>query len=169
MSLRQKKKFFSKFYDNNVEKIYRFVFLKVRSEEASKDLTSESFLRLWEQLKSPTEIENPRAYLYQIARNLVADHYRKKEKNKTTSLEFIQIIDERANSEEKTVLESDVSRIRIALSNLKEEHQDVLIWYYLDELSVPEIAKIENKSENAVRVNIHRALQALKKELSTAE
>ena len=42
----------------------------------------------------------------------------------------------------------------------------MLVWYYLDELSVPEIAKMMDKSEEAVRVQVHRALNALKVKLA---
>ena len=52
------------------------------------------------------------------------------------------------------------------LNNLKEDYQDVIIYRYLDELSVPEIAKIVQKSEDAVRVSLHRALKSLKNELN---
>jgi RNA polymerase sigma-70 factor (ECF subfamily) len=52
------------------------------------------------------------------------------------------------------------------LTNLKDEYQDVIIYRYLDELSVPEIAKIMGKSEGTIRVLLHRALTALRKELN---
>ncbi len=52
--------------------------------------------------------------------------------------------------------------IKAALANINEDYREIIIWYYLDELSVPEIAKILNKSEEAVRVQIHRALEVLR-------
>ena len=36
---------FSKIYDKYIDKIYRFVFLKVSSQEIAEDLTSEVFLK----------------------------------------------------------------------------------------------------------------------------
>jgi RNA polymerase sigma-70 factor (ECF subfamily) len=55
------------------------------------------------------------------------------------------------------------------LVKIKEEYQDVIIWYYVDELSVPEIAQIMDKSPGAVRVLIHRALKTLKDHLEEVE
>ena len=46
-----------------------------------------------------------------------------------------------------------------------QEYQEVIVWRYIDDLSVPEIAKMLNKSEEAVRVTIHRAMKALKAKL----
>ena len=39
---------FSQIYDQYIEKIYRFVYLKVNSQEIAEDLTSKVFLKGWE-------------------------------------------------------------------------------------------------------------------------
>ena len=44
-----KKENFSQIYQANVDKIYRFVYLKVGSKAVAQDLTSETFTRFWEQ------------------------------------------------------------------------------------------------------------------------
>lgn len=166
------RKVYSKIYDKCVDKIYRFIFLKVSSQEVAEDLTSEVFLRGWESFKksqnpkaNSRKIENPRAFLYQIARNLITDHYREKGQAQLVSMEYAPMADPTTDLEEKAMLGSDLERVKVALADIKEDYREVIIWYYLDELSVPEIAKILDKSEEAVRVQIHRALKALKGEL----
>jgi len=182
------KKKFSQIYDQYIDKIYRFIFVKVNSQEIAEDLTSEVFLRCWEAFKnqkskiSPrtkaklgagqetqNSIENPQAFLYQIARNLVVDHYREKGRTRVVSADCVPIIDPNSNLEEKTLIKSDLEAVKAAMFNLKSDYQDVLVWYYLEDLSVPEIAKMTNKSEGAVRVIVHRALKALKNELESKE
>lgn len=166
MTSRSKKKNFSKFYNEHVERVYRFVYLKVSSKEVSQDLTSEVFLRFWEQLNSSIEIKNKRAFVYQIARNLVIDHYRKAKPN-IIEIEKVKVSDQTENLEEEAILGSDMDTIQRALSQIPEDYQDMIIWYYLDEFSVPEIAEITGKTENNIRVIIHRALSALKEKLDT--
>jgi len=163
------RKTFSKIYDQYINKIYRFIFLKVNSQEIAQDLTSETFLRGWEAFEksqnpmtNDQKIENIQAFLYKIARNLVTDHYREKGKTKIVSADYVKITDPRTNLEEKAVLSSDLDTIRLALTNLKENYQNVIIWHYLDDLSISEIAKILDKSEEATRVQLHRALKSLK-------
>jgi RNA polymerase sigma-70 factor (ECF subfamily) len=163
---------FGEIYDKYIDKIYRFVFLKVDSQELAEDLSSETFLRCWEafkESKAPNpgiqKIENIQAFLYQIARNLVIDHYREKGKNDVFSTEQIEAIDPRINLEKRAMLNSDFNRVRLAIFNLKEDYQNVIIWHYLDQFSISEIAKMLDKSEPATRVMLHRALKALKKEL----
>lgn len=168
------KKEFSQIYDKYINKIYRFIFLKVNSQETAEDLASETFLRCWqafqkrqsERNETIKKIENPPAFLYQIARNLVIDFYREKGRFQVISAEDCQINDPNQDLEGKSLRESDLETIKGALSCLKEDYQTVIIWRYLDELSVPEIAKIMDKSEENTRVMLHRALKALKSELN---
>lgn len=166
MNLRKK---FSQIFDKYIDKIYRFIFLKVNSPEIAEDLTSETFFRGWQAFRiqnSESKIQNPPAFLYQIARNLVVDHYREKGKFKIVSALDYRIVDPRINLEEKANLISDLEEVKRSLTKLKDEYQDVIIYRYLDELSVPEIAKIMGKSEGTVRVLLHRALKSLKNELN---
>ncbi len=161
---------FGKIYDKYVDKIYRFIYLKVSSQEVAQDLTSEVFLRGWEAYKKAqnpkSKIQNPQAFLYQIARNLVTDHYRQKGQAQLVSVENASPMpDIGSDLEEKAMINSDVDQVKAALVNINDDYREIIVWYYLDEFTVPEIAKILNKSEEAVRVSIHRALKALKNEL----
>jgi len=156
------RKEFGKIYDQCINKIYRFIFLKVNSEEIAQDLCSETFLRGWESYKNNPKIENPSAFLYRIARNLVIDYYREKGRTNFVSPEIVPIADPSPGIEEKAALNSDLDQVKAVLADLKREYQDVIIYRYLDELSIPEIAKIMEKSEGTVRVTLHRALRALR-------
>ena len=87
------KKEFGKIYDKNINQIYRFVFLKVSSREKAEDLTSEVFTRGWNRFKDGKKIDNVRAFLYRVARNLIIDHYREKGRVRTISTEDVSIKD----------------------------------------------------------------------------
>jgi RNA polymerase sigma-70 factor (ECF subfamily) len=166
------RKTYSDIYDKYVDKIYRFIFLKVKSAEIAEDLCSEVFLRGWEAFKmknekgkTKNEIENIQAFLYQISRNLLADHYRKVSRVQLVSTENAALVDPGQDLTQKAIINSDMDTVRAALANINEDYREVLVWYYLDELKMPEIAKMLNKSEEAARVMVHRALKALKNEL----
>lgn len=163
------KKIFSKIYDKYIDKIYRFIFLKVSSEEVAQDLTSETFLRGWESFKNGNKIENPQAFLYQIARNLVTDHYREKARAQFISVDNSPIIDPNPGVEERAILSSDIETIRRSLANLKEDYQNVIIWHYLDDLSIQEVAKMLDRTDEATRVLLHRAIKSLKDKMNKTE
>lgn len=159
------KDYFAKIYDDYVNKIYRFLFLKVGSEEIAQDLTSQVFTKGWKRVRTGQEIKNLPAYLYQIARAELADHYRAKSKFQLISTEAVQMADPRPNPEEVQKLRLESEKLRHCLTHLNDSYQNVLVWRYIDDYSIQEIAEIMEKSEGAVRVTIHRALKALKKEV----
>ena len=160
--------YFSQIYDQHVKKIYRFIYLKVSLVETAEDLSSEVFLRLYRHIQTNNPvIDNPQAFLYQIARNVIADHYRSK-KITVVSIEktTIEIEDIQERTKEQGEVSLEMDRIKEAIAKLQSDYQDLIIWRYVDELTVPEIAQITGKTEENVRVGVHRAMQALKGKVS---
>jgi len=158
---------FGVIYDQYIEKIYRFVYLKVNSQEYAEDITSKVFTRGWEAYKNAqnpnSKIQNMGAFLYQIARNAVIDHYREREKHSTMSAELVNEPKDLGKSAlENAVLAGDAESVKKALLGLKKEHQDVLIWRYLEDMPIGEIATLIGKSEGSVRVMLHRGLKELR-------
>ncbi len=154
------KRDFAKLYDEYVEKIYRFIFLKVSSRETAEDLTSQVFLRFWQ---ARDGIKDIRAFLYRIARNLVIDFYRGKGKSPLLCEEMMAVLaDKKANTEYKVVLASDVAQVKEALGKIKPEHSEAIILHYLEDLPISEVAAILERPEGTIRVMLHRGLEELK-------
>ncbi len=160
-----KKEKFGDLYDKHVDEIYRFVFLKVSTREVAQDITSEAFKKGWEAFKKNSEMKNPRAYLYRIARNLVIDHYRTKKEHITNQEIIDELQDHSKDLEDKAAEAKEMAKVKEAMENLKDSYQDIIIYKYLEEMENSEIARIMEKSEGAVRVTAHRAINALEKEL----
>lgn len=161
------RKKFAKLYDKYVEKIYRFVFLKVSSQEVAEDLTSQVFTKGWKRFKKREKIANPSAYLYQIARAEIANHHREKAKFPIVQATADQVIDPNPPSQENQELQSDLKILKKVLAELKDDYQNVVIWRYLDGLSVGEIARMMERPEGTVRVMVHRALKELREKMKS--
>jgi RNA polymerase sigma-70 factor (ECF subfamily) len=155
---------FSQIYDQYIEKIYRFIYLKVNSQEIAQDITSKVFMSGWESFKKEgVNIKKPGSFLYQIARNSVIDYYRKKGKTNIISTDSVaELSDNKATLENKVLLDADVAMVKLAIQKLKKDYQDVLIWHYLDDMSIGQIAEMIDKKEGTVRVMLHRGLKDLK-------
>ena len=155
---------FSQIYDQYIDKIYRFIYLKVDSQETAEDITSKVFVKGWEAYqKQGAGIENPSAFLYQIARNAVVDYYRERGRTKTVSSEVLpEIVDLGQNAQDKAILSADIENVKKAIKQLKQEHQDIIIWHYLEDMPISEIAVLVGKPEGTVRVMLHRGLKELK-------
>lgn len=162
---------YAKIYDRYVASIYRFVFLKLPSKEQAEDVTSETFLRTWQYLLDQSDVWHVRALLYQVARNLVADFYRKISKEReiplsvtlfdaTTSSLIDRLSDDR-RGQTQTEARAEFALVMRSISRLKEDYQDVLLLRYIDGLPFEDIARILNKNVGNVRVLFHRASKAL--------
>lgn len=157
---------FGELYDFYAPRLYRFVRLKVDSQETAQDLTSEAFLKIWQYLQEQKKIrERFQALLYKIARNLVIDFYRTRSVREILiedNLEEFSGIEDEETSEDLVLRQEEMAEAKKALVQINPNYQDVIFWYYIDELPIVDIAEILNKSEGAVRVLIHRAVKALR-------
>lgn len=155
---------FASLYDYYVERIYRFVFLKVPTIQDAEDITAEAFLKLWHAIREGKPIENLQALLYQIARNGVADFYRKRGVPTEAIEDAEMIVADRTDLtlEEKMALKSDMVAVESAIRQLKDAYREVVTLHFLNELSLREIAKIVEKKPGTVRVLLHRGLKILR-------
>ncbi len=160
------KKQFSEVYDKYIESIYRFVFIKTNSQFIAEDITSDIFTRYWQSLQKSNEILNERAFLYKTARNAVIDYYRKKGRTpQTISTELNNEIPDNDNILKTVEMSYEIGTFKTAITQLKDDYQNVVIWHYLDDLPISEIAKTMNKSEQATRMLLSRALKEVKERI----
>lgn len=157
---------FGELYDFYAPRVYRFVRLKVDSQETAQDVTSEAFLKIWQHLQEQRKIrERFQALLYKIARNLVVDFYRSKSIQEILiedNLEEFSEVEDEETSDKLVIRQEEMVEVKKALIQVHPNYQDVIVWYYLDELTIPEIAEILEKNEGTVRVLIHRAVKSLR-------
>ena len=162
----QDERAFSAIYDLYINKIYRYIYFKVASELDAEDLASNVFLKMWSYINSEKaeKINNLNAFLYKIARNLVIDYYRTKNEEVLTndSEILLQIEDVNSNLGEQIEINSEFEQVYRLLPKLKKEYQEIIILKYVEELNTKEIANVLNKNHGAVRIMLHRALNALK-------
>lgn len=160
---------FLELYDAYVGNIYRYIYFRVGSQEQAQDLTSEVFLKSWQHINQQSavndkQLKNPRAFFYQVARNLITDFYRQKDRS-PLSLEEIAdktIADKSDGPDEAVSMVLEMESVKRALNHLNHDYREIIIWRYLDELEIKEIALILDKKEGAVRTLLSRALANLK-------
>ena len=160
---------FIEIYNFYVNRIYRFVYLRVKSREDAEDLSSEVFMKTWQYVyKKENRIAYLNAFLYQIARNLITDYFRKLKDDVSIDEDGAQeVVDTKQMSfHEKFDTDVKYSEVEKALENLKDEYREVIILSYIEDLSSSEISKIMNRSKGAVRILIHPAMKDLKKNLT---
>jgi RNA polymerase sigma-70 factor (ECF subfamily) len=147
-----------------VERITRYIYIRVTDHQLAEDITSRIFLKMLEKLDTYQVGQSPViAWLYRMAHNAVIDHYRTK--RTFISLEDVHPADVRQEDgiEEKLELQIKSHQLGAALQVLTEEQQRVLILKFIDGLSTREIARQLGKQPGSVRSLQMRALQRLSK------
>jgi RNA polymerase sigma-70 factor, ECF subfamily len=163
LSKKGDKQAFGKIYLHFADDIYRYALFKVSDQNDAKDITSETFKKVWSYIDRYKQ-QNFKAFLYTVAKNLIIDHYKSVAKNKTIRLEKIEWIkDSNINLEKDLKDQEETTKILKKLRKLKASYREVLILRLVQELSIKETASIMKKSSGAVRVLQHRALIKLKK------
>lgn len=165
---------FIKAYDAHSASIYRFLRMKLATDELAQDLTAEAFTKAWDYLsRNPEKYpDNERAYLYKTAYNTMADHYRKSATGKefaTDDESLLEYLDKGEDSDIDNILDirTSMESVQKALPQLTGQNAELITLRYVEDLSNAEIAEILGKKETAVRVGISRALKELRGKLET--
>jgi len=156
---------FAQIYDELVKPVYRYIYYRVE-DAIAEDLTEETFLKVWQNLKKYKKGKNPfSSWVFRIAHNLVVDHYRQ---NKTTEMieETLADTKQESNPHHQADLKLTKIRLRKVIRRLPDNYQEVIILKYINELDNKEIADSIGKSEGAVRTIQFRALERLRTLLS---
>lgn len=155
---------FAQLYDAHVDDLYRFIFYRVSDQQTAEDLTSQLFIKAWDNL-GRYESRGVRfsAWLYQIARNMVIDHYRTRKE--TVALEPIATMkpDPAANVSKYIERKLEGEWVRSMLEHLTDDQREVLTLKFINGLSTKEVATVMKKKQGAIRALQMRALQALAK------
>lgn len=156
-------------YQQHYLSIYRFLFYRIGDPLIAEDLTSEVFIRMIRSLPSYRPQDVPfLAWLFQIARNLSIDHFRKAATLNLVPLEetlnagnddLTQAVDRRLNSQ----------RLAQALRHLNEDQRDVIVLRFVAGMPIAEVAQSLSKSEDAIKGLQRRGLIALREILNEWE
>lgn len=159
----------SHLYEKYHLSIYRYLYYRVGDAAAAEDLCSDTFLRMLRSLPQyrPDSVSF-QAWLFQIARNLSIDHYRKSAFRDHSPIEdAVSSPEEPVDTTVQRTL--DQEHLRKALTQLPDDQRDVLILRFVSGMPVQQAAQTLHKSEDAIKGLQRRALIALRQILSEWE
>lgn len=152
--------FFGEIYKKYSNRIYSYFWYRVgHDKEISEDLMQETFVKAFQHRKKfQIRKYSYFSYLLRIAHNLLVDYYRKP---KAISIESVGDIPDEITLEQSYAEKESSSILWRAIQQLSNNEKDVLLLFYQDKLKIKEIAKITNKSENAVKLILSRTRKKL--------
>ena len=158
---------FGELYEKYIKKIYDFVYYKTHHKETAEDLVSSVFFKALEKIGRFESAKGSfQAWLYQIARNTVIDHYRTKKTDR--NIEDIWGLAGNEDLARDIDTREKVGQIEAYLKELKAEQRDIIIMRVWQGLSHREIAEALGKSEASVKMIYSRALRQLRQDMPLA-
>ena len=152
-------------YNNNYEKIFRFVYQRLGEKEMAFDITQQVFLNAMQSIKKYEFRGIPfSSWLYRIARNELNQLFRKNNSHRTINIDETDLrhmVDEM----QADPLEEYSKKLPDVISGLDEDDLQLIEMRFFEKRPFKEIADILGITENNAKVKLYRILEDMKKTL----
>jgi RNA polymerase sigma-70 factor (ECF subfamily) len=162
---------FGVLYERYVDRIYAYIFHRIRNQQEAEDLTARTFYRALSRLYTYEDRGLPfSAWLYRIAHNLVANWHRDHSRRRFLSLDDLRLPGIKRAEPEVVVAEiEEHEALWAAIERLPDDRRNLLIYKFGNHLSNLEIGSLMGKSEGAIKSLYFRTLSALRKDLQARD
>ena len=156
-------------YEKSRLEIFRYLYYRVGDKQVAEDLTSEVFVRMIRSIQEyRSKNASIEAWLYQIARNLAIDHFRKMRVRDHVSLED-NLMDDKESVDETIENNLTSDTLVKALALLNDDQREVIVLRFVNSLPIAQVAQLMHKSEDAIKGLQRRGLTALRETLTEWE
>ena len=154
---------FDTLYQRHSREVWALAYARWLDADQAQDITQEAFLRLWKQWETGEEIQNPRAWLMRVARNLAEDYGKSAfHRNGTHPPQVLNGVKGADRSPlEKLEREETFARLRAILEELSPPDRHLLTLRYALDYDAATIAERLNIHTTAVHMRLSRARQRL--------
>ena len=143
--------------------IYNYCLHMLKDSFNAKDVTQETFIKVYKNCKSIDPDKNIKTWIFTIATNTALDFLRDKKRKNEISLDEE---DETISSRETYYIEEGLGfDIEKALAEINFEYKKVLLLFYQQGFGYQEIADILSMPINTVKTHISRGKEQLKDKL----
>jgi RNA polymerase sigma-70 factor (ECF subfamily) len=160
---------FDALYQRHSREVWAMAYARWLDADQALDITQEAFLRLWKQWEIGEDIQNPRAWLMRVARNLAEDYGKSAfHRNGTHPPQLLNGIKSKGTSPlDKMEREETFAHLRTTLEEMSETDRRLLTLRYALDYDAARIAELLDINITAVHMRLSRARQRLA-ELLTA-
>lgn len=153
-------------YAQYSNRLYRFAFGYLKSEEDTLDLVQEVFIRLWNSRSTLKDDTNLEAFLFTVARNAVISTFRKKVSEKEYLEHLRSVVVKNSSDTEKQVDYTLLSeQVRQLVNKLPEQRRRIFLLSKEVGYSNKDIAEELKISVKTVEDHITKARKFLKENL----
>ena len=157
---------FKQLYLKWLNLVYRYFYYRVGNVKDAEDLTSQVFLKVYEELPRYRERGRFAAWLFTIARNKANDFFR--HNSREVPLESIDPVDGTPDLLLQAVHSDEIRQLNRLIRTLPEDEQELIRLRFVADLGYREIGEVLGRKEDAVRKSIQRLLARLQSQLETS-
>jgi RNA polymerase sigma-70 factor (ECF subfamily) len=144
-----------------VRRIYRYAFARLRNGEDAEDVCAQTFAVAFQTIDRYQGRGPFAAWITAIARNLIVTRYRTRQP--LISLDSIDDVADHETRPDHVVSQRlEWTQLLKLIQTLPPDQAEVVHLRIFAELSTTETARLMSRSEAAVKMLLHRALQALR-------
>ncbi|ERJ11999.1 RNA polymerase sigma factor [Haloplasma contractile] len=153
-----------KYYYNQ---IFAFMYKQINDEHQSQDLTQEVFIKILKAInKYDSKKASFRTYLYRVAKNHITNYFKSK-------LHKTRVVEDEYNPEQdftpydldiegQMVINEQSEVMKTLILKLPEDQQQVIRLRYYAELSLKEIASVQEVSLSTVKSRLYQSQEKLR-------
>lgn len=158
---------FNVLYERYFQRIYAFVYLRIRNHADAEEITQETFTVVFRAAEAWGGRASPLAWVYGIAKNTVSNHLRKLRTGRerleqagpaalvTTSPAWSY------TPEQQLDLDRCAARLDERLASVAEWQAEAFVLRHAENRSIPEISRRMGRSSDAVRSGLYRVKKLL--------
>jgi RNA polymerase sigma-70 factor, ECF subfamily len=156
-------------YDQHGREVWALAYARWMDADQATDIMQEAFLRLWKQWEAGETIQNPRAWLLRVARNLAEDYAKSAfRRNGTQPPEFLDgVRSKQPMPIDKLERDELFAQLRAVLEELAPTDREILTLRYALDYDANTIADRLDIAVTAVHMRLSRARQRLADRLSS--
>lgn len=157
-------------------RIYRLAYSQTNNRDDAEDIAAETFCRAFQRLSEfGFRSESLWPWLHRIAVNLSVDLARDRAAHPMMSLDqpliegmrsFLESLESFQPTPDELLQRAEVQEmVRASIASLVEDQRDAIVFRFLGDMTLLEIADEMQRTEGAVKALLHRGLIALRKEI----
>ena len=151
---------FLEFYDEALPHVYGYLVRRCGPPALAEDLTAETFLAAVDAVRRPDPPPTTLPWIMGVARHKLIDHWRRQARDERRLDLMVSRV---AEVPDPWDAELDATVARRALGNLTAQHRAALTLRYLDDLPVPEVARLLGRTVDATEALLVRARTAFRR------
>lgn len=149
----------TKLWETYSDQVFYYLNKRINDDEVARDLLQDTFQKVWVHKERLDQVENPKAWLFNIARNTLIDYTRKRKEEPTDDFTVLAANDETAVS--KSVAEGIAECLYGFIDEYEGVDREVLLKVFTKSLSQKEASQYLDIPYSTLKSRIQKAREEI--------